>query len=170
MKNNQSSIYFFKIKRSVLVFSIVLILCIGSILNFIPAYTILLNANWEFGLPIKSMCMNVYSADTGISSHGDGTRYHVFSYKNDSVIEDMLPWSYTESTTLSWIQKDGEEKQYYSYSECVCAWLANLNVPEKFLPEFEDVAYWYSNRQDNSEIIVIWDNAINKLYIIEHFI
>lgn len=123
-------------------------------------YSTVLNANWGFGLLSRSHYTEVYSKDTGASFHGDGIRYHVFSYKEDGPIKEMLDW------------KDAEGKTIFrsSYKEAVTEWLDRIDVPADEIPNDSECLYWYGSQKDNSEIIVIWDPSKNRVYIAESFL
>lgn len=125
-----------------------------------PSYSRTLNANWGISLPVKALCEQVYEKDSGSSFHGDGIRYHVFSYEYEDYIDLMFAWAGTEFTTL----RDG------SYSEAAAAWLDEIEVPEDQRPDYENCAYWYKAQEDNSELIIFWDNNLNRLYIVESFL
>ena len=112
----------------------------------------------------------MYEADEGPSFHGDGIRYHVFSYQNSAAIEQMLPWSDSEGNTLAWSQIQGEEKRYQTYSEAADLWLAELGIPQEQYPDYNACFCWYQNANDNSEIILFWNPEISRLHIVEKII
>ena len=106
-----------KKKKILLVIIVALVTAWTIFQSIIPSYSSVLEANWGIELPIKALCKEEYEADTGPSFHGDGIRYHVFSYTNSSEIEKMLPWSDLNGNTLAWSQTQGEEKRYQTYHE-----------------------------------------------------
>ena len=121
----------------------------------------MLEANWGFELPVKALCKEVYSEDTGPSFHGDGIRYHVFSYRYEDYIDLMFAWSGNlENRTLF----------YQSYSDAADMWLGELGIPQKQYPDYDACFCWYKNERDNSEIIIFWNPEINRLYIVENII
>ena len=138
--------------------------------SIVPSYASVLEANWGVELPVRALCKEVYKADTGPSFHGDGIRYHVFSYKNVSPIEDMVSWSDVNGNTLAWSQTEGEEKRYQTYREATDLWLSELDIPQEQYPDYDDCFCWYKNAHDNSEIIVFRNPEINRLYIVEKMI
>ena len=101
-----------KKKKILLVIIVALVTAWTIFQSIIPSYSSVLEANWDIKLPVKAFCKEVYSEDAGPSFHGDGIRYHVFSYVKSSEIEKMLPWSDVNGKTLAWSQKQGEEKRY----------------------------------------------------------
>lgn len=159
-----------KKKKTLLVIIVVLISVWTIYRAIIPSYASVLEANWGIELPIKALCKEVYEADTGPSFHGDGIRYHVFSYKNSAAIEQMLPWSDKDGNTLAWSQIQGEEKNYQTYTEASDIWLSELVIPEEQYPDYDACLCWYKNAHDNSEIIIFWNPEINRLYIVEKMI
>lgn len=52
-------------------------------------YTAVVELNWGLSLPESREA--VYKTDSGLSFHGDGTRYHVLQYTVGSGIESALP-------------------------------------------------------------------------------
>ena len=136
----------------------------------VPSYASVLKSNWGIELPVKAFCKEVYSEDAGPSFHGDGIRYHVFSYTNSSEIEKMLPWSDGNGNTLAWSQTQGEGKRYQTYHEATDLWLSELEIPQEQYPDYDSCFCWYKNAHDNSEIIVYLNSEINRLYIVENII
>ena len=94
-----------KKKRILLAILVALISTWTIYKSIVPSYFSVLEANWGIELPVKAICKEVYSEDAGPSFHGDGIRYHVFSYVKSSEIEKMLPWSDVNGKTLAWLQK-----------------------------------------------------------------
>lgn len=43
-------------------------------------YSSVLQANWDISLPSAAKCDQIYAKDSGASFHGDGVRFHVFTY------------------------------------------------------------------------------------------
>jgi len=108
----------------------------------------------------NAYCNEVYAKDSGSSFHGDGLRYHVYTYQDGAYIEKMLKWSDTEGETL-WSG---------SYSEAADAWLAELEASSEFYPDYASCVYSYRVQEDNSELIAIWDETAGMLYMLESFL
>ena len=138
------------------------IIIIGAVFawNSFSDYSRVLKANWDFALPSDSHYSEIYSQDSGTSFHGDGIRYHIFSYKENEPVEGMFLWQLTEQRT----------KFYNSYAEAADEWLDTINVPAAERPNYTECIYWYQSQEDGSEIIVFWDKDQNKLYIAESFL
>ena len=150
-----------KKKRILLVVLVTLISVWTIYKSIVPSYASVLEANWGVELPIKALCKEVYKADTGPSFHGDGIRYHVFTYRYEDYIDLMFAWSGNlENETLF----------YQSYSEASDIWLDELYIPMEQYPDYDACFCWYKNEHDNSEIIIFWNPEINRLYIVENII
>ena len=150
-----------KKKRILLVVLVTLISVRTIYKSIVPSYASVLEANWGVELPIKALCKEVYKADTGPSFHGDGIRYHVFSYRYEDYIDLMFAWSGNlENKTLF----------YRSYSEASDIWLDELDIPEEQYPDYDACFCWYKSEHDNSEILIFWNPEINRLYIVENIL
>ena len=150
-----------KKKRILLVVLVTLISVRTIYKSIVPSYASVLVANWGVELPIKALCKEVYKADTGPSFHGDGIRYHVFSYRYEDYIDLMFAWSGNlENETLF----------YQSYSEASDIWLDELDIPMEQYPDYDICFCWYKSEHDNSEILIFWNPEINRLYIVENII
>ena len=145
-------------KKIIVVFIIIIIFSLLGIIiyNNLSNYSNVLKINWNIELP-KNTIKEIYSANSDSSFHGDGIRYHIFSYKNENKIEELFNWSIEEKETIF----------YSSYSESVNNWLNNIKVSKENYPNYSNCKYWYDKQDDNSEIIILWDSKENKLYIVE---
>lgn len=135
-------------------------LVIQDFSKFMTDYGTVLRLNWGLSLPSSSHYTEIYEADSGPSFHGDGIRYHVFSYTKEKPIEKMISWQSEEQKT----------KWHSSYSKAVSAWLDQLAVPEDQLPDFTQCSYWYHSKEDFSEIILLWEKEQERLYVVESFL
>lgn len=119
-----------------------------------------MRGNWGISLPATAFCTEVYEKDSGSSFHGDGIRYHIYSYHSKDAIYSMVEWSSEERETL----------YYDSLSDAGKAWLGEIEVSEELHPDYENCVTWYDSQEDNSEIVIFWDKNEKKLYVIESFI
>lgn len=124
-------------------------------------YSEVLEANWGLSLPADAQCSEIYDKNSEQGFTGDGWRYHVFTYKEAEPISKMFNW-----------QTEGQKtKHYSSYSETVNEWLNEIEVPLDERPNFKECVYWYQSEVHNGiifdEIIFLWDNNQNKLYVAE---
>jgi len=132
--------------------------CIGW--NVFSAYSRVIEANWGITLPWKARLTEIYEKDSGASFHGDGVRYHVYSYKYEDYIDLMFAWPPTEYPT----------NFYATTSEAAEVWLDEIDVPAEERPDYTKCSSWHTSQKDNSEIIFFWDSEQNLLYIVENFI
>jgi len=151
-------------KRNILSIVLVIIIVLSAIMFFmwkhLANYNTTLEANWEISIPFKASYSETYSKDSGPSFHGDGIRYHIFSYKDHSYVEEMLEWESDEKYTIF----------YGNYSNTVNVWLDTIDVPSEYRPDYSECMFWYNSQDDNSEIIILWDKEKGHLYVIESFL
>ncbi len=148
-------------KKCIIVIIITFIIIIFTLLGIniysnLTNYTNVLQANWNIKLP-KNSIKEIYNAHSDSSFHGDGIRYHIFSYQNEDEIKEIFNWSNEEQETI----------YYSSYSESINNWLNKINVSQEYYPHYYNCKYWYKKQNNNSEIIILWDSKENKLYIVE---
>lgn len=149
-------------KRTKVILSICTILIIAIFIwrAIVPSYSGVLEANWGFELPISALCSEIYEKDEGPSFHGDGIRYHVYEYRYEDYIDLMFAWDSSENTSIY-----GK-----TYSQEADSWLDRLEVPVEWYPNYEDCFYHYKAQDDNSQLLIVWDPELNRLYIAESFI
>ena len=149
-------------KKKVVITVVVLIMLFVVIgfLRLFTSYAFTIKSNWDISLPVKAVLTEIYEKDSGSSFHGDGVRYHVFSYKYEDYIDLMFAWTPNEHKT----------NFYPTTREATQAWLDEIDVPSDERPDYSKCCSWSKSQDDNSEIIFLWDNELNKLYIIENFI
>lgn len=108
--------------------------------------------NWSIDLP--DSYREVYSADSGPSFHGDGERYHIFEYRNGDEINQALKWSKGKNALLE---------------EEVNEILDKLNIPEEYMPDYdEEYKFSIKAKTDSSIIYLIYTPDTGRLYIIEN--
>ena len=149
-----------KNKKRLIVIAIIFAVIAIGISNLLPSYSATLKANWDILLPWQARLTEIYEQDSGPSFHGDGVRYHVFSYKYEDFIDLMFAWPPTEYPT----------NYYATTSEAAEVWLDEINVPAEQRPAYSACCSWHKSKEDNSEIIFFWDSERNHLYIVENFI
>lgn len=142
----------------------VIIIVLGATMFFMwkhfTNYNTTLEANWEISIPSKAHYSEIYSKDSGSSFHGDGIRYHIFSYKDHFCVGEMLEWESDEKETIF----------YGNYSNTVNAWLDTIDVPSEYRPYYSECLFWYNSQDDNSEIIILWDKGNSTIYVVESFL
>ena len=148
-------------KRALTIAVILIVILTGiGILKLFPSYASTIKSNWDISLPIKAVLTETYEKDSGASFHGDGVRYHVFSYKYEDYIDLMFAWTPNEHKT----------NFYPTTREATEAWLDEIDVPADERPDYSKCCSWSKSQDDNSEIIFLCDNELNNLYIVENFI
>lgn len=151
-------------KKKIVIFVMLIVFAFGVVVGYLGTrlsdYSTTLNANWDIELPAASRYSEQYSQTTGESFHGDGLRYHIFSYRNAEPIAEMCTWD-TESGSTIFEQ---------TYEEAVTEWLGRLGVPDEYLPDCSNCVFWYASRADHSEIVIMWNSTESKLYIAESFL
>ena len=140
--------------------ALVMLIVIIGVSKLFPNYYHVLKSNWDISLPIKTVLTETYKKDSGESFHGDGIRYHVFSYKYEDYIDLMFAWTPNEHKT----------NFYPTTYEAAEVWLDKIDVPLDERPNYSNCISWNKSQNDNSEIVVFWDNDLNKLYVVENFI
>ena len=151
-------------KRMILSIVICVILVLGAatfcMWKYLNNYNTALQANWKISIPAKAHYSETYRKDSGPSFLGDGIRYHIFSYKNHTYVEEMLDWG-----------PDGGKTIFYgSYSDTVNVWLDAIEVPANYRPDYANCQFWYQSKNDSSEIIILWNKETCTLYVVESFL
>ncbi len=150
-----------KTKAALLIGSVAMIIIGATVAwNIVFDYSKILKANWGFSIPSESRYSEIYSKDSGMSFHGDGIRYHIFSYKKEEAINEMVMWQSTEQSTVF----------CSSYSEAATEWLDEIDVPLEKRPNYTECYYWYQTQNDYNEIIIFLDKSQKKLYFVEIFL
>lgn len=149
-----------KKRRTILVATCLFVVVISIGWRLFSDYSRVIEINWGITLPWKARLTEIYEKDSGPSFHGDGVRYHVYSYKYEDYIDLMFAWPQTEYPT----------NFYATTSKAAEVWLDEIDVPAEERPNYEKCCSWHKAQEDNSEIIFFWDNELNHLYILENFI
>ena len=71
---------------------------------------------------------------------------------------------------MNWSIEEKETKDYSTYSETIDNWLNEIKVSKENYPNYSNCKYWYNKKDDNSEIIILWNSKENKLYTVESFL
>lgn len=109
-----------------------------------------INVNWNLDLPRNYE--EIYYKDSGSSFNGDGERYSIFRYENLEEINDALDWKEKNS----------------SVETNIANILRRLKVPEEYYPNYNSSCkYYHCIEEDNSNIYMILDINLNKIYIVE---
>ena len=117
-------------------------------------YTRLIRLNWELELPASEGCL--YETDSGASFGGDGERYHVLAYADDSGLEEAL---------------EREAERIDPAEEAVTAILDGLSVPADQRPDFSDCRGFTAAHptDDRNRLYLLVNSAGTRLYVVECF-
>ena len=110
--------------------------------------------NWELELPASEGCL--YETDSGASFSGDGERYHVLAYADDSGLEETLT---EEATPVS------------SAEVPVTEILDLLAVPADQRPDFSDCRGFTAAHptDERNRLYLLVNSAGTRLYVVECF-
>lgn len=153
-KYSKAITYFLLVILAVLFLPMPVIRAVKSV----SSYEYVMKNNWGIVIPAKAGLHEIYSKDTGASFHGDGTRYHVFSYKEDNEILNLFDWNTNNQQT----------RHYKSVEETLNNWLEEIGVSDSERPDFDSCVYWYETQLDD-EILILWDKNKKCLYVVEDF-
>ena len=117
-----------------------------------------LESNWSIVLSEESGWKEIYHADSGASFNGDGERYHIVTYEQEDVIENMVAWSADQGNVWN-----------KTYPELMEDWIRYTDAEPNMYPVYDGCMYWYQQDSDGSEIIMCWNKAKAKIYIAEFF-
>lgn len=148
-------------RRKVLIIAglIVFILILIYMWDMKIGYSSILKSNWGISLPLKSNYREIYYKDSGASFHGDGIRYHIFSYENEEHIKDLFNWTDSNIETIYNSSHIDESNK----------WLKEIEVPKEYYPNYDNCLYFYKSKDDNSEVIFFLDKKEYKIYVLESF-
>ncbi len=159
-----------KKKLCVLILALLIVISLSGCVTFMTAvsvydaivsdeqqYATVLKANWGITLPSGFERLYYESEE---HPRGEGPRYCVLKYEDDSSLEDFRNWT-TEDGTTTYCD---------SYSELVAETVEFLNVPEEFWLEFDQCVWWYCRATDEDtrdELLMLRNGPV--LYIVEGF-
>lgn len=55
-------------------------------------------------------------------------------------------------------------------TNAVKEWLDSITVPAELSPNYSECLYFYRSKDDNSEIIILWDTGNKSLHVVESFL
>ena len=117
-------------------------------------YSRILHVNWGFTWPTAAHCSEIYQKDSGASFQGDGIRYHVFSCKESTSIDQLFEW-----------QSEQNETNYHdSFVDAVDDWLDEIEVPLAQRPDYNH-AYSGMNHKQMAVKLLYFGIKINTISI-----
>lgn len=143
-----------KLKYIFIIVLFVVIIGVIIYLNTLGNAAFVIKLNWGINLPNSDKM--IYYIDSGPSFNGDGEYYTVLEYKSKNSIKklDNVAWVNEKNTNI-------ENK--------IDIILSGLKVKKENYPNFNNnYRYYYSKKEDSSEIFIINSTNDNKLYIIEN--
>lgn len=133
-----------------------LILCLGIVGFIISPKTDVggIKANWSVELPYGYK--TVENLDTEPSFHGDGFRFHLFQYRQDKKLDDILEWQV------------GPNEKFESEVEKI---LVELKANQYVTLFDQEYYYFYLLGDDQmSNLYIIWILQTNQVAVIEEII
>ncbi len=122
---------------------------------FPETYCDVIENNWGIVIPTDRAYSEEFSANSGASFHGDGTRYHVIYFDDAERISVLLGWS------------EDIPDSYIEYAERL---LDELEVNNSYhRPNYEDCVFYTQSKDDGSVIMIFWDESRQEMYVVEEF-
>ena len=132
--------------------------CEGIGFTSIRRYADCMNRNWHLNLPETDV--EIYVKNSGVSFTGDGIRYHILQYDEESadIILKSFDW---EAGELNSELADKMEE-----------WLDSIDVPLEDRPKQNEWKHTTLLRKEcNSDhLIMFFDEDTNQLYVVEYFL
>lgn len=111
--------------------------------------------NWGIELPDGYTV--TYETDTGSSFGGDGLRCHVFTWQDDSALEELLPWSESDEEGIALARE----------------MLTALHVPEESWPALSSCLSWHGNVREEDprdQLVILYLPESACLWVLESFV
>ena len=132
--------------------------CEGIGFTSIRKYADCMNRNWHLNLPETDV--EIYVKDSGASFTGDGIRYHILQYDEESadIILKSFDW---EAGELNSELADKMEE-----------WLDSIDVPLEDRPKQNEWKHTTLLRKEDTRdhLIMFFDEDTNQLYVVEYFL
>lgn len=132
--------------------------CEGIGFTSIRRYADCMNRNWHLNLPETDV--EIYVKNSGVSFTGDGIRYHILQYDEESadIILKSFDW---EAGELDSELADKMEE-----------WLDSISVPLEDRPKQNEWKHTTLLRKEynRDHLIMFFDEDTNQLYVVEYFL
>ena len=132
--------------------------CEGIGFTSIRRYADCMNRNWHLNLPETDV--EIYVKNSGASLTGDGIRYHILQYDEESadIILKSFDW---EAGELNSELADKMEE-----------WLDSIDVPLEDRPKQNEWKHTTLLRKEDTRdhLIMFFDEDTNQLYVVEYFL
>ena len=117
-----------------------------------------MNINWHLSLPETDV--EIYVKNSGASFTGDGIRYHILQYDEESaaIILKSFDWEAGELDSELAIKMN--------------EWLDDIEVPSEERPKQNEWKHTtLLRKEDNRDrLIMFFDESTNQLYVVEYFL
>ncbi|MCC8131545.1 MAG: hypothetical protein LUC38_02395 [Oscillospiraceae bacterium] len=146
------------ILRLIALVVVLVVAVFGDAISYIfpQTYCDVIENNWGIVIPTDRAYSEEFSADSGASFHGDGTRYHVMYFDDAERISVLLGWS------------DDIPESVVDYSEQL---LDELEIDNSYhRPNYESCVYYMQSKDDGSVIMIFWDENRQEMYVVEEFL
>jgi len=124
-------------------------------------YTKIIKLNRWIEIPKELGYKELYSKDQWASFHWDWLRYHVYSYENEEIVNNMLDWKNAlhDEQEKSWGYFNIEDRE------------RELNIYVRYIPPLSHIInVYYKKKKDNSEILILLNDIEKEIYIFESFL
>ena len=132
--------------------------CEGVGFTSIRRYADCMNRNWHLNLPETDV--EIYVKNSGASFTGDGIRYHILQYDEESA----------DSIIKSFDWEAGELNS--ELADKMDEWLDSINVPSEDRPKQNEWKHTTLLRKEynRDHLIMFFDEDTNQLYVVEYFL
>ena len=132
--------------------------CKGIDFTSTRRYADCMNLNWHLSLPETDV--EIYVKNSGVSFTGDGIRYHILQYDEESA--DIILKSFDWETG----ELDNE------LADKMEEWLDSISVPSEDRPKQNEWKHTtLLRKEDNRDrLIMFFDESTNQLYVVEYFL
>lgn len=132
--------------------------CEGVGFTSIRRYADCMNRNWHLNLPETDV--EIYVKNSGASFTGDGIRYHILQYDEESadIILKSFDWEAGELNS--------------ELADKMDEWLDSINVPLEDRPKQNEWKHTTLLRKEDTRdhLIMFFDEDTNQLYVVEYFL
>ena len=132
--------------------------CEGVGFTSTQRYAYCMNINWHLSLPETDV--EIYVKNSGASFTGDGIRYHILQYDEESA--DIILKSF------DWEAGELDSELAIKMNE----WLDDIEVPSEERPKQNEWKHTtLLRKEDNRDrLIMFFDESTNQLYVVEYFL
>ena len=131
--------------------------CEGVGFTSTQRYAYCMNINWHLSLPETDV--EIYVKNSGASFTGDGIRYHILQYDEESA--DIILKSF------DWEAGELDSELAIKMNE----WLDDIEVPSEERKQNEWKHTTLLRKEDNRDrLIMFFDESTNQLYVVEYFL